>query len=390
MMFKSKQHNQYPEYFTQAQRDAFAHFGLLANLTQRKEYEDEITRKLTDDDLKAGIAINRNGTCQGEWIADLAQKALDLRHGEFSGEEPVVSSCELTGSEKQIAWAKEIRAKYKPDKAEIFYLVVGKLRAAGIEIKEAINKDEFMTLAEEALSDPRAHWWIENRQWIHRAVAERVSAAIMTEKAPKPSQAEIEAKEELVMVPEKQQYDAICEITVGEKVVEVTLPSKIEDFRVMIKAVGFSWEDGRWVSKGNIAGKAEFVAAKALKMGIRVMAPHDVSERVKAGEVYERWVYTSKGGDSFLLRWWTGDWYAQCRSLPGARWAKPFVAVPFKYREEVADFAKINGFGIVKSAREEIDRQVTAEVVSPSIKEGTPAVMNDSAVIPEGLVDDEI
>lgn len=68
----------YPAYFTPSMKKAVDHFGFLKNVLKTSK-EDEVTMELTDDDLKAAIAINRNGTCQGEWIADLMQAVLDAR-----------------------------------------------------------------------------------------------------------------------------------------------------------------------------------------------------------------------------------------------------------------------------------------------------------------------
>jgi len=68
----------YPAYFTLSMKKAVDHFGFLRNVLKSSK-EDAITLAITDDDLKAAIAINRNGTAQGKWIADLMQAALDAR-----------------------------------------------------------------------------------------------------------------------------------------------------------------------------------------------------------------------------------------------------------------------------------------------------------------------
>lgn len=172
----------------------------------------------------------------------------------------------------------------------------------------------------------------------------------------------------IIMLPEVKKYDAICEITTSGQAVEVILPEKIESFRLMVKQAGFIWSNKRWFSAVDITGKAEFVASKALQMGIRVIAPDAVREAVKAGNIYERWVY--RGGKHFWLRWWDGDWYKKCRELPGSRWKKPFVSVPIIYRDEIADFAKINGFGLSPGAIEEINKTVETEVIKPVMKHG--------------------
>lgn len=69
----------YPAYFTPSMKKAVDHFGFLKNVLKTSK-EDAVTMELTDDDLKAAIAITRaSGTAQGKWIADLMQAALDAR-----------------------------------------------------------------------------------------------------------------------------------------------------------------------------------------------------------------------------------------------------------------------------------------------------------------------
>lgn len=71
----------YPEYFTQEMKDATRHFIRLANTRNlyNQIFDDEITLKLNDDDLRAVIAANRTGKYQNELVASVVQESLNHR-----------------------------------------------------------------------------------------------------------------------------------------------------------------------------------------------------------------------------------------------------------------------------------------------------------------------
>ncbi len=297
----------------------------------------------------------------------------------------------LQGSEKQIAWALQIRAAFiaSERKHAISYCFHELKRKAPSFYKVEESSQQIVNEAfAQAVNEPSAHWWIDNRNDLDMAIGLKMAGQILDILNPVEQKVEEEAKAEMVMLPETRRYDSICEIIKTKNDITIHFPEKVEEFRLMVRGAGFAWENKRWVATANLIGKAEFVAAKALQMGIAVIAPESVREAVKAGSVYERWVYLSKDRKYFYFHWWSGDWYKQCRSLPGSRWENPFVAVPVIYRDEVSDFAKINGFGLSTGAVKEINKSSGTEIINPVMKSGEEIEPMAGNGIAEGLKDD--
>lgn len=107
----------------------------------------------------------------------------------------------------------------------------------------------------------------------------------------------------------------------------------------------------------------------------------------------------------FAIRWNRrigGDWWKEAKSLPAARYVKPFVAVPPDAWREVEDFAQRHGFKLNDRARalaekmrameaESVVVQVKVrERVTEDVSKGRPklTVADAQTEIPSDLVDE--
>jgi len=80
MLKPSKDKTIYPEYFTEEMKTALYRFYRLKNMRGIiNQFDDEITLKLSNDDLVAAIKANRNGDERNESCADTFQETLNMR-----------------------------------------------------------------------------------------------------------------------------------------------------------------------------------------------------------------------------------------------------------------------------------------------------------------------
>lgn len=367
-----------------------------------------------------------------DWVCDDCKAKRLLAQGRAAAEKTAdLGLPELTGTEKQIAWANQIRAAAYEKRIAIRSSA---LRDADFELKndpgcdwmfdqqtvegggrfksqQIVKKLKAEVLAalepmrDQIISDTEsrffgvesARWWIDNRDDLSGAFAKSIAKTIKLMQSPKaPATAEAaEAKAESMLAPEGElSSQAVCEITVSETGVTVDLPVKIEAFRMMVKNAGFSWESGAWKCKSSSRReeRAAWVGFNALAMGIRVVVHHDeVREAIKTGNVKGQWVALNKDNTRFLLSWWAGDWYDTCRKLPGARWDKPFMTVPVRYAAEVADFAATERWGITPAAQRMIDSGVKTETVAVNLPDQNPqdrpTLKADNFGVSDGLRD---
>ena len=324
------------------------------------------------------------------WICDECTQKLRKEMGARAAEENAQSGLPaLTGSEKQIQWAEQIRAekiKKKYSISGVVYALKG-LELTASEIKNAgiNNPEDFSELCESIWSsiknETSASWWIEHRyQYDIESAIAHLAMEVIKEKMngcdSENSEVSERAVSDIILEPETCITKATVEIGITEKCVYASLPEKIEVFRLMVKSAGFFWERdrGRWECSGPIPEqRAAWIGFKALAMGIRVLIHNpEIREKVKSGDVKSRWI-TSDETHCFL-RWWDGAWYDRCKKLAGSKWERPYIKVPLTSADEILDFAETEGWGISEVTRKRLDIALASiEKVSVSLPDQNPA-----------------
>lgn len=293
----------------------------------------------------------------------------------------------LSGSDKQVAWAERIRlgnlnkvetevlpdtfrsgfarfcSEVGDDSRNLFF----DSPKTSEEANEAVSK-VFSQFIDE---NTQSRFWIDNRHDMASAFYLFLMEKFTGSSA---ENAKLESDEELatdsveqgeIIQPDgKLVTEAIAEIKIKEKSVEINLPEKIEEFRLMVKAAGYVWHHNRWTRSNEVLRyeSAAYVGQQALALGIRIIVLDEkVAATIKKGEAKACWITSSE--THAYLRWWAGDWYRTCKSLPGARWEKPDVKVDLKYREEILDFAEREGFGVTGPSMERLQSPVKKETV---------------------------
>lgn len=340
---------------------------------------------------------------------------------------------ELTGSEKQIAWAETIR-KGKLESIAVFITIVEKWHDTGevyestygdkwgegnprarlmhVELSELVRELKTVDRAEAFIAivheKTDARWWIDGRDmsfaWIASNIRTEIDARIRSA-----------VEEKIEALPSAQ--DAIAEATIcptGETVtkavaeirhvgaaIEVSFPEKRDDFREVIKAHGYTWKDPFWrlaldVTSGAAGDRLAEIAHRLVAAGFVVrLYDNEAREKAISGDFAPhcpRWVQKCASGKYagwLLIKWGReDDLYHTARSLPGARYVSPVVAVPAGAVEAVAEFAERYDFRMSPGALEILEQHRAALAVGAvitDIKERPQAVSADYCGTPRPL-----
>lgn len=153
--------------------------------------------------------------------------------------------------------------------------------------------------------------------------------------------------------------------------VTVRFPARHEGVMSVCRDLGFSWKDAAWRLVSDFADdRAAEAAHRLLAIGIHVRVS---DEKIRAAALSggfkakpTRWVAVFTKSEKYL-GWFavcwsrSEDWYAESRRLPGARYEKPFVAVPREAWREVQDFAVRHAFELMPSAADLADQMKAVE-----------------------------
>ena len=159
--------------------------------------------------------------------------------------------------------------------------------------------------------------------------------------------------------------------TSASRYIICTFPEKREDFRDLVKPIGFRWYAPHWQLpvNGRVPDADVFCAALAHQLlgdGFMVRLRPYRAHQLALTQTYDplptRWCERSVSGefrDWFRLTWPYEDErsYARCRALPGSRYADSAVYVPRGSAPVVLDFCERWQFALTTGARELANEQ---------------------------------
>ncbi|MDR2092302.1 MAG: hypothetical protein LBP58_03145 [Azoarcus sp.] len=355
---------------------------------------------------------------------------------------------ELTGTEKQIAWAETLRQKmlaraheYAPLMdilRDVHYMRTRQgveeiiaLRAAMDEAAKNIpergryhalaSADNLMRAVESAARyqkfleimarETRASWWINHRDAEIREMVKSLKTEIDAEQASVAAQqmpaeqaavveaAQAEALLKPAVAPKSTQ---IAEITLVGDQLRVSFAEKREDFRLIMRAMMFVWDKSAriWVrslgiTTGDPVDRQAETAHRIVAAGFMARL-YDVAARARAisGEFQPeqtRWI--TKTGDGWCMISWAkqDDFYAPAKRILGARYMDGHIYVPPGSILEVIDFAEEYGFSVSPGVQKMLDAHraaLAAGAVIADPKRGPEPVRIEDAPIPPKLVPD--
>jgi hypothetical protein len=160
----------------------------------------------------------------------------------------------------------------------------------------------------------------------------------------------------------------------ASKYIICTFPEKRDDFRDLVKPIGFRWFAPHWQlpANGRVPDADVFCAALAhqlLSEGYMVQLKPYKAHQLALTETFDplptRWCERTVAGefrDWFRFTWPYDDEssYSRCRALPGARYAEGAVYVPRGSAPAVLDFCERRNFALTAGARALTAEQETA------------------------------
>lgn len=275
---------------------------------------------------------------------------------------------ELTGTEKQIAWANVLRQN-----------AIKEFKVLKEHIKDEFLAETFGMLSSRDFAEmlfnrilkreTTAKWWIENaREASVNEIAQWIAREYTQFKAEQEVPAEVkqQALDELTIRPENPNTSLIAEIHIKDDTVIAKYPEKSEAFRDIVKKLGFTWADGNWQRKtgfrtGSPLDRASELGVKLLAAGFPVRVFNDELQRKILASDYEpeckRWITKHIKTDRFLVDWKRpDDFFDEAKKLPGARWESGTgMLVPKEAFREVLDFANQYGFKLSPGAQELVE-----------------------------------
>jgi len=221
---------------------------------------------------------------------------------------------------------------------------------------------------------------------------------------------------EMILVrPPEPVTPSIARVFVEDATVKIFFPEKREDYdRIVKEYFRYGWQRPyrvRTFTEDTASDRAAEVVNHLLAGGFCVKADKALIDAAVAGEFEaepRRWVkvFTSGDHDGWFAIGWVKDenLYHAAKRLPGARYDKPFVAVPPEQYEALLDFSEVHechlypsALALVKKARAEAEAAIVVDVATPLQKElpqpldGRPPVLDvpESVEIDDDLADDD-
>ncbi len=281
----------------------------------------------------------------------------------ISGEDTDAVLPGLTGSDKQVAWASEIRTS-RLNVAKSDNLLFGILPASREQ------SGEFLKCL---WSIRRAHWWIETRtlgrgQFMLAAFDEGLKARYVT--PPKDDATAHAVLDEALLAPAKTR-GPIAEVSLAAGKVRVVLIEFDENTNTLLKRCGYRWDDPAWTRRAGddvAEHRATEIAVRLLAHGCPVRIFDEALRQRTVENDYEpespRRVEVStseKYSTKFHLVWALDGTPAQCKKaatqLRGAKVFDDGAYVSASHFEEIQDFASQNGFTITPEAQSLIDAE---------------------------------
>lgn len=307
---------------------------------------------------------------------------------------------ELTGTEKQIAWAMSIRDEALRKCVRDVEEAERRRKQFGVIGAFEIAKETYAAVFELVNTLTEAKFWIDNRYDVISVIEKMYKNRddiCRAREIEEEAKAEAEAKSETVY-PEEQQCNVVVEITATDNEVQVRTEKDtgVIDYMHEIHA---KWNSPAWVYsspayRGSMKDHAAEIAHNFLKKGYPVKF-YDAEIKEKAVNATfepetDRWIATIKDGTIGIYVRGT-DCYDEARRLPGAKYEKGWMKVKATHYNEIEDFANLNGFKITDNAkqmlaaeRDKIENAVrvqVADIKAPETK--TEEKISTAALIDE-------
>lgn len=316
---------------------------------------------------------------------------------------------ELTGTQKQVAWAATLRQEF------IDKLHKMNLTEQGEKVLKYIIEQR--TSATDWIDRRRVPPVVIFQEYMNKLLDIALDGEKESEtKSNEDDQGNEELKpvEKTVLIPENSKHDGTVIISINKNCVEARYHSD-EDFAAILRSIGYSRNGAVWSRKTDrLTGAAEDRAAelgcKLLNAGFSVELKTEKLRQMATEAAYspeqKKWVelQTYADGKCKLAFIWprndenSDQIYWELRKIKGSRWSKPYVTIPIDMCNMAEDFADLWGFKFLPEAKMAIERyRASGTLVSPAfpVEEIRPEpeknlqeILNSSCEVLEELKDD--
>lgn len=289
---------------------------------------------------------------------------------------------ELTGTEKQIAWAITIRSNLIKELSTFFTNAGEKVR---VEDKKLVSIDELSEAFDFILeTKTSAKFWIDNRSSYDckKKILEAYNEMKSEESIPE------DVKEELTVVPNRAEKSGVVKITCEDNVIKAEYV-RDDNFIKIVKSKGYKWNGSFWGyqitdTSGKMVDRLSDIGNALLANGFTVRFPDIESKEAALNgsfeQLHDNWITWSE--KKLLIKWkgMNDDFYKKAKKLPGAKWNSGAMQVSVEYYKEVEEFADVLGFKFSESAKKEIEKYKEKEGHYEK-KSVTEAVPEESASV---------
>lgn len=316
------------------------------------------------------------------WMEDQGAICDDCRHQQLIEADKVAAEQnaaaglpELTGTEKQVLWAEKIRAEKLDAIKQAKSGLLAQLEIWALYGDEGnllpLDHNHFAHARNMLKQQTSASWWIDNRSVKVGVLLKNVYINNpIVEAKTEDEQAIVDAvKAESTVRPHQPHTETVAEIQLHDNSIAVHFPEKLEAFRLLMRANGYTWSGSAWTRAinrftGTAQDRAAEIGHKLLGSGF-IIRIYNEDTRAKAitgdyAPEQTRWVKVRVGGeykDWFAIEWSRDeDFYRQAKRLHRAQYSKPYVVVPAENFEEVQDFAEAHDFRLSPGAQQLIDK----------------------------------
>lgn len=177
----------------------------------------------------------------------------------------------------------------------------------------------------------------------------------------------------VVIRPKNLLTETIARISVGKNLISIFLPEKVEEFRLLVKSMGYEWTRQAWersAEESVIVDRAAEIGYRTLLEGIPVQVDcEEVRRKIILGKFQVEPQYMIrvivKGAYSnwFTFSYPRGEeWYSKIMRITVAKYVDGLICVPSEHFTEVEDFAETEGFVFSESARKLLEKSKTDRV----------------------------
>lgn len=289
---------------------------------------------------------------------------------------------ELSGSPKQVAWANSIRMEFL-EKIRVLLESIKSHKDDHRDCESFITEDLVYSSQEWLLGNKiDASYWIDTRHSDALDFIKYAREEMKKDDIPKEVKQEVEEEYvKLIVKPESFEKGGIVTIKVNGGKIEA-LYEKDNDFRNIMKSLGYSWDSG-WKKSITeftlpLNDRIAELGNRLLLNGFTVKFPNQESMEMAISGEYDpectKWIKSMEDDTERLKIKWrvqSNALYNAARKIPGSQYSQGSVTVPVSHYREIEDFAEAMGFRFSQKALDKIEAFKEAEL---KFRRATPKI----------------